>query len=116
MDFHRRLDKIIEKDPRYKPDAYEFVMQALWFTQKRLKKEGHVTGRDLLEGIRELGLEEYGAMAKVVFEHWGVNKTEDFGNIVFNMVENKLLSKTEEDSIDDFKDVYDFDKALDAFK
>ena len=113
MDFHGAVEKIVEKDPRYKADAYEFVMQALWFTQDKLKRKAHVTGKELLGGIREFGLEEYGPMARTVFEHWGVRTTDDFGAIVFKMVDNKLMSKTDEDSIDDFKNIYNFD-SLDA--
>jgi len=114
MDFYKKVEEIVAKDRRYKPDAYEFVMQALWFTQKKLKKTGHVSGRELLEGIRDFGLQLYGPLAKTVFKHWGIKTTEDFGAVVFNMVSCGLLGKTEEDSLDDFKNVYDFDIALDA--
>jgi uncharacterized repeat protein (TIGR04138 family) len=107
-DFYQLVEDICAKDNRYKPDSYEFVMQALHFTQGKLKREGHITGRELLEGIREFVIEQYGPMAKTVLNHWGITKTEDFGNIVFNLVENKLLSKTDTDSLGDFKDVYDF--------
>ena len=67
-----------------------------------------MTGRRLLDGIRELALERFGLLARAVFERWGVRSTEDFGNIVFLLVENEQMSKTEEDSIDDFRDGYDF--------
>lgn len=103
------LRKIIEKDTRYPLEAYLFVLEALYFTRKKFKKERHVTGQELCEGIKEFALSRYGPMTKTVFEHWGIKNTTDFGNIVFNMVNEKVLSKTEEDSIDDFKDVYDFD-------
>ena len=108
-DFYQTVEEICAKDGRYKPDSYEFLMQALHFSQDKLKRQGHITARELLEGIRELAIEQYGPMVKTVLKHWGIAKTGDFGNIVFNMAENKLLSKTETDSIDDFKDVYDFD-------
>lgn len=114
-DFYKKVEGIVKIDPRYKPDAYEFVMQALWFIQKKLERKGHITGKELLEGIREFGLEQYGPMTKTVFSHWGIKSTDDFGEIVFNMVEHKLLSKTEKDSRDDFKNVYDFNKAFDIF-
>lgn len=112
IDFYKKVEEITEKDPRYKADAYEFLMQALWYTQKKLNRKGHVTARELLEGIREFGLEQYGPLAKTVFGHWGIKTTEDFGEIVFNMVDNKLLGKTDEDSRDDFKNVYDFNEAF----
>ena len=114
MEFHEKVEVIIKKDLRYKADAYEFVMQALWFTQEKMKKKGHVTGKELLEGIKEFGLAQFGPMAITVFEHWGVKTTQDFGEIVFNMVENGLLKKTEDDSIRDFKNVYNFKKVFDT--
>jgi len=111
-DFYLSTEQIYEEDRRYKPDAYEFIMQALYFTQRKLKRETHVSGRELLGGIRDFAIEQYGPMVKTVLSHWGISKTEDFGNIVFNMVNKKLLSKTQTDSINDFKDIYDFDVAF----
>jgi len=111
-DFYQIVEEICAKDSRYKPDSYEFVVQALHFTQKKLKKEKHITGQELSGGVRELAIEQYGPMSKVVLNHWGINNTQDLGNIVFNLIDRKLLSKTEEDSIEDFKDVYDFEAAF----
>jgi len=116
IDFYQKLEEITEKDRRYQADAYEFVMQAIGFTQKKLNREGHISGKELLEGIREFGLQQYGPLTKAVFERWGIKTTDDFGKIVFNMVENGLVRKTETDSQDDFKDVYHFHEALDIFK
>jgi uncharacterized repeat protein (TIGR04138 family) len=113
-DFGDKVDQIIEKDPRYKPQSYAFVMGALDFTLRRLKKPRHISGRELLEGIKKLAKEEFGPMAKIVFEHWGIKNTEDFGHIVFNLVEAGIMSKTEEDSIEDFKDVFDFTKEFEG--
>jgi len=108
-DFYQAVDEICVKDSRYKPGAYEFVMQGLHFTQKRIKRQGHIKGQELAEGIRDLALDQFGPMVRTVFSHWGISRTEDFGNIVFNMVNKKILSKTEEDSLQDFKDVYNFE-------
>lgn len=105
----KSLRSIAEKDPRYAIEAYVFVLEALQYTRKRINAPGHVTGQQLLEGIKHLALEKYGSMAKMVFEHWGVKETIDFGNIVINMVNEKILSKTSEDKLDDFRDVYDFE-------
>jgi len=113
MNFFKVVEEIVAKDPRYKVEAYEFVMSALNYTQRKLDKRRHVTGQELLEGIREYGLERFGLMARTVFHNWGIRKTEDFGNVVFNMVDAGLMSKTEKDSIDDFKDGYDFEEAFD---
>jgi uncharacterized repeat protein (TIGR04138 family) len=103
------LRKIVEKNPRYPVEAYLFVLEALFRARKKFKKEKHVSGQELLEGIKDLALNRYGSTAKMVFNHWGIKKTVDLGDIVFNMVNAKLLSKTEEDSLDDFKDVYNFE-------
>ena len=111
-DFYHVVEEICARDTRYKADAYEFLLQALHFTQGKLKRDTHVNGKELLEGIRDYAIDQYGPMAKTVLNHWGIKKTADFGHIVFNMIENKLLSKTEEDSMEDFRDVYDFDSAF----
>ncbi|MDD5269749.1 MAG: hypothetical protein PHE80_01005, partial [Candidatus Omnitrophica bacterium] len=79
----------------------------------RFEKPRHVNGRELSEGLREYAIDQFGPLARTVLESWGVTKTEDFGNIVFNLIKAKLLSKTEEDSIEDFMDVFEFKKALD---
>jgi uncharacterized repeat protein (TIGR04138 family) len=110
--FYQAVEDICLRDPRYKPDSYEFVMQALDFTQKEFKKDGHVSGQELLEGIRKFALAQYGPMAKTVLYHWGVTRTSDFGNIVFNMIEEKLFAKTDNDTRHDFDDVYDFETAF----
>lgn len=110
--FYRIVEDICEEDPRYKADAYEFVMQGLNFTQARLKREGHVSGHELTEGMRDFAIEQFGPMAKTVLNHWGVSKTQDFGNIVFNMIKKQILAKTESDSLEDFKDVFDFEAAF----
>ena len=103
-----KFDEILSKDSRYKLEAYFFVLAALEYTRKMTQKPKHVTGQELLEGIKKLGLEQYGIMTKTVFESWGVKNTKDFGQIVFNMVNAEVLSKTEEDKIENFDNVYDF--------
>jgi uncharacterized repeat protein (TIGR04138 family) len=103
------LDALLAKDPRFKPEAYVFVHDALGHTWSRLDVHRHVTGRELLDGIKDLALQRYGPMARAVLNSWGVHTTDDIGAIVFNMVNADLLSKTDEDRIDDFHAVYDFD-------
>ncbi|MCG2713245.1 MAG: hypothetical protein L6308_00120 [Candidatus Omnitrophica bacterium] len=106
--FQDLVDEICSKDERYKPDAYEFVLQGLTFTQKKFKKTTHVSGSQLAHGLRDFAINQYGALAHRVLTYWGINQTEDFGNIVFSMIEKKLLSKTQEDRLADFALVYDF--------
>ena len=112
QDFDDVVDNIFLKDPRYKPDSYAFVMDALSFAQKKFKCQTHVTGQQLLEALREFSVLEFGPLTVPVFKHWGITNTEDFGNIVFNMVENRLLSKTSEDNMASFRDFYDFNEVF----
>ena len=107
------IETICGRDPRYKEDAYEFVMEALSYTQKKFNRVKHVQGDELLQGMKELLLERFGPLTLSVLKHWGINSTEDFGNIVFNLVENKVLSKNEEDSIESFKNAYNFEEVFD---
>lgn len=102
------IDRIAAADPRYRREAYLFVVAAVEHVVRGLDAPRHVTGQELLEGIRQIALDRFGIMAKTVFEHWGVRTTEDFGHIVFHLVGAGLLSKTEEDSIRDFQAVYEF--------
>ena len=120
--FYELVEDICDRDKRYKPDAYEFVLQGLNFTQNKFKRlapynakdftAGHVSGRELACGLRDFAINQYGALARSVLSHWGINQTQDFGNIVFNMIEKKLLSKTEQDCLADFNAVYDFNAAF----
>ncbi len=82
------------------------------YTVRRLDKPRHVSGQELLDGLREFALEEFGPMAQTVLGGWGVRRTEDFGEIVFNLVEAGLLGKTDQDSRADFANGYDFDDAF----
>ena len=111
------LDEIVARDARYDRAAYLFVRDALAFTQKRVHRAAsgpprHVTGQELLEGIRTYALEQFGPMAKLVLNEWGVQVCEDFGEIVFNMVDAQVLAKTDRDSREDFRGGYDFDEAF----
>lgn len=107
-----KLKQVVEADGRYHINAYRFVYEALEFTLKSLGRRGHVTGRELLEGIRDCALEQFGGLAPMVFENWGVRKTDDFGSIVFNLVGANLMGRSESDSPADFADVYDFREAF----
>ena len=116
-DFQEALHKIMERDSRYAPEAYVFLREALDFTIKLLKKPEkgpgrHVAGGELLEGIRQYALQEYGPLALRVLQHWGVRRSEDFGEVVFNLVEAGALGKTEEDRREDFAGGYDFEAAF----
>ena len=117
--FTEAITEIIQRDPRFDREAYAFVREGLDYTVKMLKKQAagsgthrHVTGQELLEGLRQYTIEQFGPMARTVLEHWGINQCEDFGDIVFNMVEKGLLGKTDQDSRADFKGGYNFEEAF----
>jgi uncharacterized repeat protein (TIGR04138 family) len=111
-DLETAILDVAQKHGRYKPNAYRFTLEAVNFTVKRLGEMRHVRGEELLDGIRHLALDRFGPLAKVVFEQWGILKTEDFGEIVFQLVDEGLLGKTEEDKPSDFSRGYDFNEAF----
>lgn len=115
--FAEALDSIIATDSRYSRDAYVFLRDALDYTTKQQKKiKGgpvrHVAGPELLQGVRQYALKEFGPMVVTVFSYWGIHCCEDIGHMVFNLIGAGIFGKTEEDSIEDFKSVYDFNEAF----
>jgi uncharacterized repeat protein (TIGR04138 family) len=107
----------------YPIEAYEFIQSGLKFTAGKLHgnavgpaRPAHVSGRQLCMGLREYALNRWGLMAGLVLQRWNINRTLDFGRIVFNLVEAGRLGVTEEDSIDDFRDVYDFGHLESSYK
>ena len=124
---------LLRQDRRYKAEAYQFVWEALNFAQEKLKlgkphlsepagsagepagtakPERHVTGQELCQAIRQYALRQYGLMAKTVLNSWGVYRTGDFGEIVFNLIRIGHMRKTKDDRREDFDNVYEFDAAL----
>ena len=115
--FGESVDDIVKADGHYDREAYYFVREGLDFTIKMLKKDSrgakrHVSGHELLDGLRRFALDEFGPMAKTVLTHWGVKRCEDFGEIVFRMVDKGILGKTEQDTPEDFKGGFDFEEAF----
>ena len=115
--YNEALGQILKEDSRYDVHCYHFIKESLDFTIKDFAKppEGpgrHVSGAELLEGIRKFALQEFGPLARTVLSHWGIHETQDFGHVVFNLVEKGLLGKTEDDNLEDFADGYDFDEAF----
>ena len=115
-------DRLKDRSGRFPPEAFCFVQEGLRFTVERLHGEKdptveggrHVSGQELCLGLRDYALDQFGFLARTVLASWGVRRTEDFGHIVFAMVSADLMRKTDEDSLDDFQGVYDFDEAFAA--
>jgi uncharacterized repeat protein (TIGR04138 family) len=119
-DFADIVGLICKEDPRFDRKAYDFIRLGLDHTVKELKKkEGskagrsrHVSGPELLEGLRIYALDQFGPLAKTVLNSWGVSRCRDFGEIVFNLIDYNVFSKTENDRREDFSDIYTFDDAF----
>ena len=106
VSFEQALELIQAKDPRYQAEAYRFVREALDYTQKTIGRDPrgrvrHVTGQELLAGIRDFALTQFGPMAIAVLEEWGIHTCQDFGEIVFNMVETGGSPTLEPDDLKD---------------
>jgi uncharacterized repeat protein (TIGR04138 family) len=106
------MDQIRIREPRFDEQAYLFVLSALEVCQAQLKARRHITGTELAHTCRDLALERYGLMSKVVLEHWGISSTAEIGDIVFTLVELGLLLSQPQDTRDEFVDVFDFDRAF----
>ncbi len=111
-DFEAAIAEIRERDPRYSREAYIFVFESLAFTQRRLDRTHHVSGQELLDGIRTFAQDQFGFLARTVFNEWGVHTTGDFGRVVFNLVSANLMGKQDDDTAADFENRYDFAEAF----
>ena len=116
-----KLLELTRTEPHFSYEAYLFVCEAVNFTQNRLGRvieddhrdaDHHVSGDELLRGACAFAVQEYGLMAQVVFKLWGIRTTDDFGEMVFRLIEAQLLSKSDRDEPDDFRDLFDIEKAL----
>lgn len=120
LEFSEIVGLICKEDTRFDRKAYTFVRHALDHTVKEIKRKNpertgksqHVTGPELLHGIRTYALDQYGPMTKTVLNKWGITRCSDFGDIVFNLIEYNVFSKTDSDRREDFADVYDFHEAF----
>ncbi len=105
----RELEK---RDGRFHERAYLFVLAALEYAQGRLPARRHLSGGELAWACRDFALEQFGLLASTVLAHWGVAATEDFGRIVFMLIDVGLLARQDSDRIEDFARVYDFAEAF----
>jgi uncharacterized repeat protein (TIGR04138 family) len=117
ISLEKAVDQVRAKDSRYSREAYLFLREALDHTRKLVAKDGrgrrrHVTGQELLVGIREYALSQFGPMAMTVLNEWGIHACLDFGEIVFNLIDAGWLAKTKEDSKAHFEGGYTFDEAF----
>ena len=106
----RKISEISEKDGRYSKEGLLFILAALEYTISKLPERRHLTGQELSKGIAGYAREQYGYLAKTVLNNWGMQTTQDYGEIVYLLIDEGLMSKTEDDEKEDFADAYDFDE------
>lgn len=106
--------RLREMHPRFRPQAYAFLLDALRQVISGLEERRHISGQELAEGACGLAIDKYGPLARTVLEYWGVHSTDDLGDIVFALVDIGLLVKRDEDRPEDFRDVLDFEAVFDA--
>ncbi len=116
--FAEAVARICARDRRYSPEAYLFLHEGLMRTLKQIQeketKPRQISGAELSDGLRRHALDQYGPLAMTVLNRWGLRVTRDFGEIVFLLLEAGLLGKTDEDKIEDFDGLFDFDAAFRA--
>ena len=108
------MDRIRLRERRFDERAYLFVLAALEYHQARLTERRHISGRELAEACRDLAIERYGVLARIVLEHWGIRSSADIGDVVFTLVDLELLMSQSTDSREEFADVFDFDRVFDS--
>lgn len=108
------IDRLRRRYPSYHQTAYLFILSALHFTIERLGEPRHITGSELAEGCRDLALQRWGLMARSVLEYWGITGTRDLGEIVFALVDLGVLVKQDDDTIDSFDEVFDFEEVFET--
>jgi len=106
------MDRILLREPRFDERAYVFVLAALEYCQQRLDERRHISGRELALACRDLALERFGVMSRLVLEHWGLRSSADIGDVVFTLVDLELLMSQPTDSREEFIGVFDFDQAF----
>jgi uncharacterized repeat protein (TIGR04138 family) len=107
------MDRILLKERRFDERAYLFALAALEFCQQRLPERRHISGRELALACRDLAIERFGVLARLVLEHWGIRSSADIGDVVFTLVEMDFLLSQPDDRREEFVDAFDFGDAFD---
>jgi uncharacterized repeat protein (TIGR04138 family) len=111
---HETLGQLQRRNPRYAVEAYLFVLGGLHRRLAELERPRHISGAELAEAVRDLAINRFGLLARVVLEHWGIHCTEDIGEIVFLLVDHGVLAKEETDRREDFADVFSFEEVFES--
>ncbi len=108
------MEQIRLREPRFHEHAFLFVLAALEHSQERLGERRHISGKELAETCRDLAIERYGVMSRLVLDHWGIRESVHFGDIVFALVDLGMLIKQPHEQRDDFADAFDFRVAFES--
>ena len=116
-DLHKKIVRLSDMQELYSVNAYYFILDALRVSSKKIQKKDpshsrHLSGKELSIGIKDYAIRRFGCMSYTVMTLWGLNGTADFGAIVYHLINAGLLGKSGDDSIDDFKEIFDFDDAF----
>ncbi|MDP0492620.1 MAG: hypothetical protein Q7Q71_16355 [Verrucomicrobiota bacterium JB023] len=117
VSFQEAVTKIHAEDPRFEPDSYHFLKEALDFTMNRVKESNggemrHVSGPELLIGFRDFALDQFRAMAATILREWGIQRCTHVGEMVFQLINEQVFGKQDSDSLEDFADIYTFEEAF----
>jgi uncharacterized repeat protein (TIGR04138 family) len=117
MQFEQSVLSILKREKRFDAQAYFFLKDALDHTLKHISETNdgqarHVTGKELLEGFRDLALDQFGPMASTLMREWGVRKCLDVGDMVFHLIEEQVFGKQDSDRREDFSEAFDFEESL----
>lgn len=114
--FQLAVHQVQQRDTRYSVQGYAFICDSLAHTVRMLerdsKEDQHVAGPELLQGLRDLALDQFGPLALLVLNDWGIRCSEDVGNMVYNMIEVGYFGKNESDRLEDFSDGVSLDEFL----
>jgi uncharacterized repeat protein (TIGR04138 family) len=117
----KSLQQVARDAGLYPAEAYEFVQRGLSFTVQKVHgrrdesdASRHVSGQQLCHGLRDFALTQWGMLARTVLRRWGIHSTVDFGQIVFSLIDAGQMQRTDDDTIEDFRNVFDFRTAFEA--
>lgn len=118
------MQELLAEDQRFKLEGYQFIREALQYAHENIPSEAvqdpesdrpvphHVSGQQLCESCRRYAIDQYGYLAKIVLDNWGIRSTGDFGELVYNLIRIEQMRKSDTDRREDFDDVYNFDDAF----
>jgi uncharacterized repeat protein (TIGR04138 family) len=122
IEFRRRLERAIRRDGRYPPEAFDFLHRGLSLAARRKygtdesERPRHVSAAELCHTLRYLARKQWGLLARQVLRHWNIHRTRDFGEMVYLMIDLRIMGKQDSEDVADFDDVYSFRAAFESYR